>query len=89
MTVLKVDLPPQISTEEEAELEKNDATLVLISAILLSILIGVPSEVIYDGILFAQIISHMPLNNVNFPRNELKFLKMLNKAVSFNLVDPT
>jgi len=53
MTILKVNIPPQISLEEEEELEKNDATLVLISAILLSILLGVPSEVIYDGILFA------------------------------------
>ena len=31
----------------------------------------------------------MPMNNVNFPRNLLKFMKLLNKAVSFNLVDPT
>ena len=31
----------------------------------------------------------MPLNNVNFPRNLLKFMKLLNKAVSFNLIYPT
>ena len=31
----------------------------------------------------------MPLNNVNFPRNWLVFMKMLNEAVSFNLIDPT
>ena len=87
MTVIKFDLPPQIFKEEtEQEL---DATGLLLLGIAVSVCIGVPSEIIYDGILSAQIISHMPLSNVNFPRNLLLFLKMLNKAVSFNLFDPT
>ena len=57
--------------------------------IAVSRVIGVPSEIVYDGILSVQIISHMPLNSVNFPNNVLKFMQLLNYVVSFNLLDPS
>ena len=65
MTVIKFDLPPQILKEETEQ--DLDVTGLLLLGIAVSVLIGVPSEIVYDGILSAQIISHMPLNNVNLP----------------------
>ena len=64
------------------------ATSALMVGIAVSNFINVPSEIVYDGILSIQIISHMPLNSVNFPRNEIKFMQLLNTMVSFNVVDP-
>jgi hypothetical protein len=61
---------------------------VLFFGVGLSSLLAVPSQVLYDGILAVQVISHLPLNNVNLPQVSMNFLKYLNQIVSFNKKDP-
>ena len=46
-------------------------------------MLAVPSQVLYNGILAVQIVSHIPLNNVNFPRVFMGFMLYVNKVVSF------
>ena len=53
MTVLKVELPPQIPEESADEELSFDTTSILMLAVMTSIAMGVPSEIIYDGILAA------------------------------------
>ena len=57
-------------------------------AVLISILIGLPSYCIWGSIFALQIISHLPLLAINFPLNEHKFLAFLNRVVSFDLMSP-
>ena len=46
-----------------------------------------PSQVLYDGIIAVQVISHIPLNNINLPQVSMDFMKYVNKIVSFNNKD--
>jgi hypothetical protein len=88
-------LPPQIDAgDQQAAREElnfgaeDEATDALVVGIGISSLLAVPSQVLYNGLLALQVISHMPLNNVNFPRSSLNFMAVLNKIVSFNSRDP-
>ena len=38
---------------------------------------------LYNGILAVQIVSHIPLNNVNFPGVSMGFMLYINQAVGF------
>ena len=67
---------------------EDEATDALVIGVGFSSFISVPSQVLYDGLLAVQIISHIPLNNVNLPRSSLNFMIFLNKIVSFNKKDP-
>ena len=93
MTVVKVELPPQVEVEEETNFNLNeiitekDATAGVMSGMAMSYVLDLPGEIVKGGILSLQIISHMPLNNVNFPRNELNLMKFLNNIVSFHIFD--
>jgi hypothetical protein len=94
-TILRVELPPQIEAGDEAAARKelnfggeDEATDALVLGVGFSSFLSVPSQVLYDGLLAVQVVSHMPLNNVNFPRSSLNFMVFLNKIVSFNKSDP-
>jgi hypothetical protein len=65
-----------------------EATELLFFGVGISSILAVPSQLLYDGILAAQIVSHIPLNNVNLPQVSMAFMKHLNKIVSFNTKDP-
>ena len=65
-----------------------EVTEALLFGIGLSSVLAVPSQVLYDSILSSQIISHIPLNNVNLPQISMAFMQSLNKLVSFNTKDP-
>ena len=60
----------------------------LVLGVCFSSFISVPSQVLYDGILALQIISHIPLNNFNLPGASLSFMKYLNQIVGFRKYDP-
>ena len=66
----------------------TDATILLLVGIGLSIILRVPSHIFFNGILAVQIISHIPLNNVNLPPILLVFMKHLNMVVNFKTEDP-
>ena len=53
----------------------------------MSSLLSMPSQVLYDGIIAVQVISHIPLNNINLPQVSMDFMKYVNKIVSFNNKD--
>jgi hypothetical protein len=66
----------------------TDATILLLVGFGLSIILRVPSHIFLNGILAVQIISHIPLNNVNLPPILLVFMKHLNMVVNFKTEDP-
>ena len=59
------------------------ATDVLIASMVLSSILAMPSHLLYNGILAIQIVSHIPLNNINLPRVSLGFMHYVNQVVSF------
>ena len=68
--------------------KKNEATNVLFFCLGLSFIGNVAPMILYELIFSLQIISHMPLNNVNFPRSVLTFMQYLNKILSFEKFNP-
>ena len=73
-TVLRVEIPPQRPTGANGERttllkyeDADSATDILFLGIGMSSLLSMPSQVLYDGIIAVQIISHIPLNNINLP----------------------
>ena len=96
-TVVRVELPPQLEVidvdGEEAKVtfyqgSEDAATDSLIISLGVARFLSIPSEILYNGLLSVQVVSHMPLLNVNFPRSELDFMTYLNKIVSFHKYDP-
>ena len=91
-TVIRLEIPPQKSVEgleqKLVDIDVVQATEVLLFGIGLSSVLAVPSQVLYDSILSSQIISHIPLNNVNLPQVSMAFMQSLNKLVSFNTKEP-
>ena len=85
-TILRVEIPPQQRPGAEGDIasrlinyeDAEEATDVLFFGVGLSSLLAVPSQVLYDGILAVQVVSHLPLNNVNLPQVSMNFLKYLN-----------
>ena len=45
-------------------------------------------QLLWGGVHALQIISHIPLNNINFPAHALQFFKFLSKIVAFDLFAP-
>ena len=91
-TILRVEIPPQLDADtfehKFVNYDEMEATELLFFGVGLSSILAVPSQLLYDGILAAQIVSHIPLNNVNLPQVSMAFMKQLNKIVSFNTKDP-
>ena len=63
--------------------KKSEASLLLIFCLILSTIGNSAPVILYELLFSLQIISHMPLNNVNFPQSVLTLMQYLNRVVSF------
>ena len=60
-----------------------------LSSITLSSFIKMPLQFIWGGVNAVQLISHLPLNEINFPPNTYDFFNYLAQVVSFDAFPPT
>ena len=69
--MIRVDIPPQEYAnpikKSLTDFEVPESTELVIFGIAVSSIVTVPSHILYDGILTSQIVSHIPLINVNLP----------------------
>ena len=56
---------------------------------MLTYFLNVNMQAIWGGINAIQIISHLPLGNINFPLNTQRFYSFLVRIVSFDIYSPT
>ena len=90
-TVIRIEIPPQeyVNSFKKSftDFELPESTELVLFGIGLSSILTVPSQVLYDGILASQVVSHIPILNVNLPQISMSFMKHLNKIVSLNTRD--
>ena len=85
-----IELPPQEIAKEgtflsnaQKSIDTRRTTDILMLCIAISTLLAIPSQVLYNGILVVQILSHIPLNNINLPGIFIGFMVYVNRVVGF------